>query len=241
MNTNALEKTGEASQIPIQSESSAVLHMIERAARDPAVDMDKMLKLMAMRDQAEMKQSRRLFDESVAAAKAKIPPITRNATGHNNKKYADFAAIAAVVDPILGDNGLSYRFRTVQTDKAITVTCVLFGHGHSEENTLTAPPDNSGNKSPIHSMGSTLTYLQRYTLVQALGLAASNDDDGKAASIAGVNTITQEQADELRDLIEANGKNRAQFLKWAKVERIEDIRTDHYQSCVNAITAKVAK
>jgi hypothetical protein len=236
MNTNALEKIGEASQLPIQSESSAVLHMIERAARDPAVDMDKMLKLMAMRDQAELKQARRLFDESVAAAKAKIPPITRNATGHNNKKYADFAAIAAVVDPILGDNGLSYRFRTVQTDKAITVTCVLFGHGHSEENTLTAPPDNSGNKSPIHSMGSTLTYLQRYTLVQALGLAASNDDDGRAASNSDV--ITEKQADDLRDLMESVGADKTRFLNFFKVEKIDHLPVKRFQEAVTMLNAK---
>jgi hypothetical protein len=64
--------------------------------------------------------------------------IARNATGHNSKKYADFAGIARVIDPILGRHGLSYRFRTVQTDK-IAVTCILFGHGHSEETTLSGP------------------------------------------------------------------------------------------------------
>jgi hypothetical protein len=33
-------------------------------------------------------------------------------------------------------------------------------------------------------------------------------------------------------LIEANGKDRAAFLKWAKVERIEDIAAAVYHACV---------
>jgi hypothetical protein len=54
-----------------------------------------------------------------------------------------------------------------------------------------------------------------------LGLAAAADDDGKAA--AGGDTITQEAGRQAARLIEANGKDRKAFLKWAKVERIEDI------------------
>src|SRR6185503_4639414 len=99
--------------------------------------------------------------------------------------------------------------------------------------------DASGSKNAIQAIGSTLTYLQRYSLVQALGLAAAEDDDGKNA--AGVPLITQQQADNLRDLIEANGKNTQQFLKWAKVERLEDIRADYYESCVSAIKAPAKK
>ncbi len=85
-----------------------------------------------------------------------------------------------------------------------------------------------------------MTYLQRYSLVQALGLAAGNDDDGKAAGLGP--TITQEQADYLRELLEASGKNRAQFLKWAKIEQIEQVPASSYQSCIDAInTTKAAK
>jgi hypothetical protein len=239
MNQVSVIAQGDTMPIPAaQSETAAVLSMIERAARDPSVDMDKMLKLMDMRERAEIKQSRKEFDEAVAAAKAQIPPITRNATGHNSKKYADFAAIAKVVDPIIGLYGLSYRFRTAQTDR-ISVTCILSHKaGHSEETTLSGPADSSGNKNAIQAIGSTLTYLQRYSLVQMLGLAAAADDDGKAGTNG--ETITQKQADNLSDLIEAHGKNRAQFLKWAKVERFEDIPAAAYDACVKAIEHKAA-
>lgn len=212
--------------------------MIERAVASGA-DIEMIEKLMGLQERWESGQARKAFDEAIAGAKGKIPPIERNAKGHNNKKYADFSAIAKVVDPILAEFGLSYRFRTNQGER-ISVTCVLSHKaGHSEETTLSGPADTSGNKNAIQAIGSTLTYLQRYSLVQMLGLAAEADDDGKAA--AGVATITQEQADQLHDLIEAREKSLPRFLKWAKVEKLTDIRADYFQSCVDAINAPVAK
>ncbi len=211
------------------------MDMIQKAVASGA-DIEMVERLMGLNERYETSQARKAFDEAIAAAKSEIPPITRNATGHNSKKYADFAAIAKVVDPIIGRHGLSYRFRTAQTDR-ISVTCILSHKaGHSEETTLAGPADTSGNKNAIQAIGSTLTYLQRYSLVQMLGLAAAADDDGKAGG--NVEAVTQQQADNLSDLIEANGKNRAQFLKWAKVERFEDIPATAYDACVKAIEYK---
>lgn len=218
------------------------MDMLNRAVQSGA-DIDMIEKLMNLQERWEASNARKAFDEAVAAAKKEIPPITRNATGHNAKKYADFAAIAKVVDPIIGAHGLSYRFRTTQSDR-ISVTCILSHKaGHSEETTLCGPADTSGNKNAIQAIGSTLTYLQRYSLVQMLGLAAAADDDGRAANqpakppIPG--SITQEQADDLCDLLEAKGASRGAFAGWLKqkniAERIEDIPVESFAACVEAI------
>lgn len=226
-------------KLPIAADHQTALvtpmDMLNRAVSSGA-DLAMIEKLMGLQERWEAGNARKAFDEAIAAAKAEIPPIQRNATGHNSKKYADFAAIAKVVDPILGKHGLSYRFRTNQGER-IAVTCVLSHKaGHSEETTLSGPADSTGSKNPIQAIGSTLTYLQRYSLVQMLGLAASNDDDGSAA--AGKPTITEQQADQIRDLLEASGKDRAKFLRWAKVDRIEDIPADQFDACVIGIGAK---
>jgi hypothetical protein len=214
------------------------MDMLQRAVESGA-GLEMVEKLMSLQERWETGQARKAFDKAIAAAKAKITPIQRNAKGHNDKRYADFAAIAKVVDPILSEHGLSYRFRTAQSDR-ISVTCILSHQdGHSEETTLSGPADASGSKNAIQAIGSTLTYLQRYSLVQMLGLAASNDDDGKAG--AGLPLITQEQADSIRELLEANGKSREKFLKWQKIERIEDLRADLYEAAVNGINAPVSK
>jgi hypothetical protein len=211
------------------------MDMVNRAVVSGA-SMDVLEKLMLLQERWEASQARKAFDAAVADAKAEIPAIVRNKSGHNDKRYADFAAIAGVVDPIISKFGLSYRFRTQQNDR-IHVTCVLSHKaGHFEETTLAGPADGSGNKNAIQAIGSTLTYLQRYSLIQALGLAVADDDDGKQA--ANVEKITQAQADNLIELLEANGRGRAKFLRWAKVERIEDIPAAFYQNCVDGITYK---
>lgn len=70
--------------------------------------------------------------------------------------------------------------REIITDKDIEVTCILtHKQGHSEETTMTGPVDYSGFKNAIQSRGSSTTYLERYTLIGALGLVtADTDNDG---------------------------------------------------------------
>jgi hypothetical protein len=128
-------------------------------------------KLMNLQERWEANQARKAFDEAVAAAKAEIPPIPQR-DRPQRKKYADFAAIAKVVDPIIGAHGLSYRFRTTQTDKHQRhLHPITQGRPQRGNHALRAGRYH-GNKNAIQAIGSTLTYLQRYSLVQMLGLAA---------------------------------------------------------------------
>lgn len=185
MTAQQLERIEQRETLPATTptgEAGAIIAMIERAARDPNVDVDKFERLMAMKERVEADLARKAFNAAVAEAKGQIGTIAKNATGHNDKAYADFASIARTVDPVLARLGLTYRYRTQQTDR-IQVTCVLSHRdGHSEETTLSGPPDSSGSKNAIQSIGSTLTYLQRYSLIQMLGLASAKDDDGAGAT-----------------------------------------------------------
>lgn len=228
---------------PAASESAAILSVIERMAMNPEMDPDRIERFIVLKERIDAADAKKAFDAAVAQAKATIPPAAKNSTGHNSKRYADFYAYAKVVDPVISKLGLSYRFRTDQSDR-ITVTCVLTHEaGHSEENSLAGPADASGSKNAIQAIGSTLTYLQRYTLVQALGLAASTDDDGNAAGAG--ETITEQQALDLNDLInvvveEVRGNRPAfvkSFLKFMKVEQVEAIAVKEYQKAVDAINA----
>lgn len=226
------------------------LEMLNRAVSSGA-DLDMIEKLMNLNERWEASNAKKAFDRAVAAAKREIPPIARNATGHNSKKYADFAAIARVIDPIIGAHGLSYRFRTVQNDK-ISVTCILSHEdGHSEETTLSGPADGSGNKNAIQAIGSTLTYLQRYSLVQMLGLAAAADDDGFSAGKSGIREVddsvpkvTQSQIDALIEKCEVVGCPRTKLLAHIKAERFEDIPAadfDHHMQLIGTYKPKEAK
>ena len=60
------------------------------------------------------------------------------------------------------------------------MTCILtHDMGHSEETSLEGSADNSGSKNSIQAIGSSVTYLERYSLLAATGLAVKNaDNDG---------------------------------------------------------------
>ncbi len=72
------------------------------------------------------------------------------------------------------------RHKSEQAAGKVRVTCIVsHSAGYSENTTLEASEDHSGNKNTIQAIGSAATYLQRYTLKLALGLSASTDDDGQ--------------------------------------------------------------
>jgi hypothetical protein len=234
---NVRQIEGPTSRLPVQSETSAVLHMIERVARDTSVDMDKMTTLMKWHKDTVADQKRAAFDEAMAEAKADIPVIHKNravdftsAKGRTNYKYEDLAEIARVVSPILARHGLSYRYRvTSNLNEPVTVTCIVSHRGgHFEEVTLMGGRDDTGGKNAIQQVASTLTYLQRMTLKAALGLAASDDDDGKASS-GTPEQITAAQMSEMQALIKEVDANEKNVCKACHVEHLSDLTQAQFE------------
>lgn len=233
---NAIAKTTAAENLPTKAtESAAILTMIERMALNPEIDPDRIERFIALKERIDANAAKVDFNNALAEAKAQIGPVLKNREGHNQKKYADFAAIAKVVDPVVTSLGLSYRFRTEQTDR-ITVTCIISGRGHSEENSLSGPPDASGSKNAIQAIGSTLTYLQRYTLVQALGLSVAEDDDGKAAGAS--MAVNDQQREALDALIEQTGADLDKFLAFFQIQFLAELPSKRFDEARRMLEAK---
>lgn len=208
-------------------------------------NLDIVDRMMTLRERNKQYFSRQAFDNAIAAAKSEIPVIKKNrevdftsAKGRTNYKYEDMAEIARTVDPVLSKHGLSYRYRTTSLpNEPVTVTCILSHRdGHSEENTLSAARDESGNKNNIQAIGSTITFLQRYTLKAALGLAAEVDDDGVRSSI---DTITISQAADIEALLSETKTDREKFLKLAGADRVDAIAASKYGNAIGFLKTKL--
>ena len=229
------------------SESAALMWQatIERAARDPTVDIEKFERLMLMKERIEAKAAEKDFNAAVALAKGGIGPIIKNKTvdftsqkGRTNYQHEDFAEVARTVDPVLSQHGLSYRFRSSQSAGKLKVTCILTHQsGHSEETTLEVAEDHTGNKNDIQSIGSAATYLQRYTLKLALGLASSVDTDGKVAGAL----ISEKQEEELRKKIAALDTDIPAFCRYFKIEKFADLKATDFARAMTALNRKAAK
>lgn len=204
-------------------------------------------RMMGLKERWEANQARRAFDNAIAEAKSELPIIIKGnsvsfGAGKTSYKYEDLASIAKAIDPILAERGLSYRFRTASEPGFVTVICrVAHRSGHAEENSLTGPVDTSGGKNAIQSIGSTVTYLSRYTLKAALGLAASADTDANRdfeRDITGPISIDQLAAlNELFDKLETGVE--ARFCGHFKIEAPGNLPAAKYASAISSLTRKV--
>lgn len=224
------------------------MDMLNKAVSQGA-NIDVLEKLMNLQERWEANQARKAFDEAMASAKAEIPVIIKNRTvdftstkGRTHYRHEDLAEVSRTVTPILAKHGLSYRFRTSSAvNEPVVVTCIVSHRdGHFEENTLTAGRDDSGNKNNIQAVGSTLTYLQRMTLKAALGLAASDDDDG-AASAGSPDTVSEEKLAQLVELAEAVSADKAAFCKYMKIKSLADLPARDFDRAVAALNKKGAQ
>jgi ERF superfamily len=145
--------------------------------------VDKLAQLLELQERWQASQARRAYNAAMAKFKQKPPKIIKNKqikSGNTEYDYATLDHVTAAITETLSAVGISHRWRVSQSTE-IAVTCVLTHEmGHSEETTLKAIPDTSGSKNSIQAIGSTVTYLERYTLLAAMGMAAAGmDNDGR--------------------------------------------------------------
>jgi ERF superfamily protein len=250
-NGKALAVQSEAPAPAPVSEGGPMLALFERMARDPTIDPARIQEFLRMKREEEDRQAQRAFNAAMAQAKAEFEPIVkRHLVGYDNKgggktsyKHEDLADIEAAVKPSLSSHGLSYRFRGAsEPNEPVSVTCIVtHDGGHFEETTLRAGADNSGGKNSIQGIGSTITYLQRYTLKLALGLAAGRDDDGRAAGEQPSMFITDAQCSTILDKIAMTESDVARFCKYMGVDGVEKIPANKFQRAIDALNAKGRK
>ena len=176
--------------LPVLS-SPTPLDLLQRAIQQN-VSMDQLERLQVMYEKWEANEARKAFVAAMNKFKANPPAVVKNATaaiksdkGSYTYNYATLEQVCRAVIQGLSEVGISHRWQMIQNgspSNTIAVTCILtHERGHAEETSLEGQPDQSGGKNSIQAVGSTVTYLQRYTLLAATGLAAGGTDtDGNA-------------------------------------------------------------
>lgn len=212
------------------------------------LDMDKLERLMQMQEKWEARQAEIAFYEAYAKFQAKVPEIKKSKKvdfpsskgGRVSYYYAPLSEITKQIQEPLSANDLSYRWDIQEEQKLITVTCYLSHKlGHTKQNSMSAMPDESGNKNVIQQKGSTIQYLQRYTLIGVTGLSTADSDiDGRGPANTGPKTIDENQLANLQSLIEEVGADSENFLKFLKVESLESLPAAKYARAVKALEEK---
>lgn len=227
-------------------------------AIEKGADMAQLEKLMDLQQRWEANEARKAFVAALNAFKADPPRLVKNkhvdfttSKGRTQYDHATLDHVSEEIGRSLARHGLSHRWDVDQSDPScIRVTCVLtHDQGHSERVPMAAPADQSGGKNSIQAIGSTVTYLQRYTLLSATGMAVKGqDDDGHAGGAAPpAETISDEKASQIVDLLEATGTPESTLLRFAFAGRmppdagVHDIPASMADRCIRKLTATLKK
>lgn len=178
---------GGTGQVPVLAPTTPA--QVVAYAMQHGAPIEQIREFMALQREWEADQARKAYIEAMAQFKLNPPQIVKDKLVEFSGTRYTHATLGAVTEAIvagLAQHGFSHRWDTQQDKGEITVTCIITHKlGHSETTALSSGKDDSGKKNAIQQVASAITYLQRYTLLAATGVATKDqaDDDGQGYGI----------------------------------------------------------
>lgn len=206
------------------SEATALIHLFERAALNPQMDLDRLERIQQMHAQVQARQAEAAYNTAMSLAQAEMGPVSHDAENtHTKSRYTTYAALDRAIRPIYTKHGFSLSFYPASgaPDGFVRVGCkIAHKDGHSERPEVDMPADGSGAKggavmTKTHATGSAFSYGQRYLLRLifnlATGAADDGDDDGNAAGGRGPSEVAQRATEEIN-----TAETPAELALWKK-------------------------
>ena len=245
--SEALEVRG-ATAVEAPSAGMAFLSMIDRASRDPSVDVAKMQQLMEMQERWEARQAEAAFNSDFAAAMLEMPRVVKRGVKDMGAKgaipYALYEDLDLAIRPIEAKYGFARSFSTRIADKVGTVMILRLTHraGHSITSERFCPPDPGPGRNETQALGSGDSYGRRYLTLSTWNIiTVGADDDGAATSY-----VSKVQGAEIKALVQEcklPDDRVKTMLKWAggadSIDHIEGKRFDAVMARLKTVKAEM--
>ena len=194
--------------------------MMIEMAKDPAVSVEKLERLMALHERALEREAKANFFAALALFQEECPEIRKTKTadiatksgGKYGYTYAPLEEITRTIAKPLKANGLSYNWTTEGAEGGMLNVIFVLRHegGHEERSAFPVPWGTNAAMSEAQKMGAALTYGRRQSTVSGLGLTTADDDtDGQGPD----QYLTESQLADLRAKIEEVGATEARICK----------------------------
>ena len=184
--------------------------------------------------------------EALAAAQGEIQNPGKSAENPFFKsKYADLAEVLSVVRPAFSNHGLSVVQMPYSSDDGAIGVTTMISHksGQWMQGSLELPLQVAKNVN--QDAGSAITYMRRYALAAAAGVAQEDLDANLGAENTGkvttLKVISKAKAAEITALIEETGSDLVGFLNFCHAESVETIAANKYEKARDALIAKREK
>jgi hypothetical protein len=181
-------------------------------APEVAIEADKMHPMVAaairsgepLRELLEIQRewqkdnARAAYTRSMVELKSNLPAVLDRdkivSYGKTSFRFTTLSHAMEAVTPHLNAYGFSLTWIPTTSDGMVRVTCrITHIDGHYEETTMSAPPDTSGSKNPIQAIGSTQSYLERYTALALLGIATKDMPDSDDPPVPAEDIVDSER------------------------------------------------
>lgn len=216
----------DSTDVSVTPEPVSLLQVIERASRDPNVDIDKMERLMAMHERMTAKQAESEFNDAIVSCQNECGTISADATNPQTRsKYATYAKLDKVLRPIYTKHGISISYSTEDSPKPehIRVIAYVSRKGYTRKYQADMPADGKGAKggdvmTKTHAAGAAMSYGARYLLKGIFNISIGEDDDDGNGRGHRQGMSEQVVADWLAAISELPDENAAKEM-WEKISK----------------------
>lgn len=250
-NSNAVASAGH---------DNPVVSILSRLVMDPSLPVERAERVFAMyyeaQDRARQQAredaaiaARNAYFAAMSACQKELPVVVKNQRNtHTKSNYADLAAIEEQAMPIIHGHGFGVTFQPCGYNDLGELQIkwqISHSGGHVETDIAGIPVDGAGakgtvNKTGTQAFGSTATYGRRYLLCMLFNISTGDDRDGNQTDDAGA-TITEEQANIIRTLIEETNSDIEKFCAYFKIEAVPDLPARDFQRAVQSLENKRSK
>lgn len=239
MSATAIEKHKPQDVAAPQSETVALLNVIERMVKDPSVDVMKVEKLFDLQERIITRNAEAAYNQALATMQPLLPEVEQKGMNdHTHKSYAKWEDIHEAIAAILSQHGFALTFRTAEANNKVTVTAILrHRDGHKDETSLSLPADIGAGRNAVQAIGSSLSYGKRYTACAILNIRSrGEDDDGKAATkksgsrVAGAVTAN-DVGRQVREDVARGDEPGLEIADYSKDPEWDDLKQDMNSTC----------
>ncbi|WP_144753871.1 ERF family protein [Bartonella saheliensis] len=215
-----------------------VMDRILTRALENNVDMDRLERLIALREKEIERQNYQNFISDLSAMQTEYQKVQKNALNtHTKSTYATLDQYIDAVKDTLAKYHFALFFR-IKSQTATNVTIeITLSHPSSNQISTegTFPIDGQGSKNNIQSVGSTITYARRYLLGMLLNVISDEDDTDGNTLIAGV---TSEQMNEIKEFMEQTQAKESDILSFIGVKNLTQMSYKQAQTVLFALKKK---
>lgn len=181
--------------------SREVLHPAVSKILDQNPTPEALEKILQLQREWEAGEAKRAYTSAIVGLRADLPNYLKRdkqvafdtSKGKVRYSHTTLAAAMDAVVPILTKHGFSLSWEPSTSGTNVTVKAVLTHRdGHSESCQISSAADNSGLKSAPQAVASTITLLQRYSLLSLLGIATADMEEPGPVSEGDVTRVNTE-------------------------------------------------